>query len=270
MRAAGAEVCVVAWIQQRRKIGGRVVDGSGSAGRPVDAAGQWKIGIKVPNKRVEPDPELIGNLQFRIGLYPFVRYLYSYFPLTSSINGSSSTPGTINYAAANLATLLDPGNNANLGSGGTHFENAFSSMNNLITSVGDGSSSTNTQPYVFLVTDGAQNFQTQWSGSWAGNNGATVMPTGSSSLCKPLRDRGIIISVRYSPYQPIQNPTHVFNNEDYVANANIPNIPPSLTDCATPPDAGGSYYYTANSPTDIQDALNKMFKHALQSAHITN
>jgi Flp pilus assembly protein TadG len=205
--------------------------------------------------------------QFRIGLYPFVRYLYSYFPLTTSINGSASTPGTINYAAANLATLLDTGNNSNLGSGGTHFENAFSSMNNLITNVGTGTSSTNTQPNVFLVTDGAQNFQTQWSGGWAGNNGATVIPLGSTgnSYCKPLKDRGIIISVLYIPYQQIQNPTHVFNNEDYVANANIPNIPPSLLDCASP----GSFY-TANTPADITTALNAMFNHVLVTAHITN
>ena len=28
--------------------------------------------------------------QFRIGLYPFIRYLYAYFALTSSINGSST------------------------------------------------------------------------------------------------------------------------------------------------------------------------------------
>ena len=205
--------------------------------------------------------------QFRIGLYPFIQKLYSYFPLTTSINNSASTPGTINYAAANLATLLDTGQNSNLGSGGTHFENAFPSMNNLITSVGDGSSSTNTQPYVFLVTDGAQNFQTQWSGSWAGNNGATVMPAASTgnSYCKPLKDRGIIISVLYIPYQPIQNPTHVFNNEDYVANANIPNIPPSLQDCASP-----GFFYTANTPADITAALNAMFNHVLVTAHLTN
>ena len=182
------------------------------------------------------DDEKVTN-QFRIGLYPFIRYLYEYVKLTSSFDPSqTNTPGTINYAAANLATLLDTGNNSNLGSGGTHFENAFQNMNNLIPSVGGGTSSTNRQPYVFLVTDGAQNFQTQWSGNWAGSNGATVMPAASTgkSYCKPLKDRGIIISVLYIPYQPIQNPTHVFNNEDYVANANIPNIPPSLQDCASP------------------------------------
>src|SRR5262249_50431907 len=57
--------------------------------------------------------------QFRIGLYPFIRYLYQYFPLTSSINGSPTNSSTINYAAANLATLLDTNMDSNLGSGGT-------------------------------------------------------------------------------------------------------------------------------------------------------
>jgi hypothetical protein len=54
--------------------------------------------------------------QFRIGLYPFIQFLYSYFPLTSSINGSTTDSSTINYAAANLASLLDTNMNANLGS----------------------------------------------------------------------------------------------------------------------------------------------------------
>jgi hypothetical protein len=206
--------------------------------------------------------------QFRIGLYPFVQYLYTYFSLTSSINNSPTNTGTINYAAANLATLLDTGNNpnlANLGSGGTHFDNAFPSMNNLITSVGDGSSPNNTQPFVFLVTDGAQNFQTQSGGGWGGSNSATVMPTGSASLCAPLKNRGIIISVLYIPYQQIQNPTTIFNNEDNVANANIPNISPSLLDCATP-----GFFFTATTPADITTALNAMFNKSLQTAHITN
>jgi hypothetical protein len=212
--------------------------------------------------------EVVAN-QFRIGLYPFVQFLYTYFPLTYSINNSQSTTGTINYAAANLATLLDTGNNpnlANLGSGGTHFDNAFKTMNNLITSVGDGSSFSKTQPFVFLVTDGAQNFQTQSGGNWAGNNGATVMPSAdTTSYCKPLKDRGIIISVLYIPYQQIQNPTTIFNNEDNVANANISSIPDSLKNCASP-----GFYFTATTPADITTALNAMFNQSLQVAHITN
>ena len=200
--------------------------------------------------------------QFQVGLYPFIRYLYSYFPLTGTLTGSASTPGTINYAAAQLATLLDTGVNSILGSGGTHFENAFPDMNNLITSVGTGSSSSNALPYVFVITDGSQNYQTQWNGNWSGSNSATVVPT---SLCTTLKNRGITIAILYIPYQPIQYPTNFANSEDIYANNNIPYIPPDLQSCASP-----NFFYTASTPADITSALITMFEQAVSTAHVSN
>ncbi len=205
--------------------------------------------------------EIITN-QFQVGLYPFIQYLYSYFPLTTNLTGSSTTSGTINYAAANLASLLDTGVNSNLGSGGTHFENAFPSMNSLISTVGTGASSSNPLPYVFLITDGSQDFQTQWDGDWSGSNSATTL---SNSLCTTLKNRGITIAVLYVPYETIQNPTTFANSEDIYANSNIPNIPASLQACASP-----NFYYTASTPTDINNALIEMFEQAVSTAHITN
>jgi len=205
--------------------------------------------------------------EFRIGLYPFIQYLNpNYFPLTSSINGSPTNSSTINYAAANLASQLDTNTNSSLGSGGTHFDNAFSTMNTTITSVGNGSAWNNTLPYVFLVTDGAQDPQTKGlnGGGWSGSNHATVLDP--VAQCKPLKDRGIIVSVLYIPYSPIQNPNHAFaGDEDGYANSNIANIPGSLQSCASP-----GFFYTANTPADITTALNAMFNHALVTAHITN
>src|SRR5262249_21819922 len=116
--------------------------------------------------------------QFRIGLYPYINSLYTtYFPLTSSINGSTTNPSTINYAAANLASLLDTNMNANLGSGGTNQDAALSAMNGVITTVGTGAASTNTLPYVFIVTDGAVTPQTKGvpNGAWAGSNHDTTI-----------------------------------------------------------------------------------------------
>lgn len=217
--------------------------------------------------------EIVSN-QFRIGLYPFIRYLNSnYFPLTSTITGSA-----ISNAAANLASLLDTNTDPNLGSGGTHIDTALNSINTLITSVGSGSSSTNTLPYVFLVTDGAQDPQVNdLAGNWSGSNHATVIASPGSAVnpgtspCAALRARGIIVSVLYIPYQPI-NPvnTSFANDEDDYANWNIPNIPASLQGCASPPDAGGSYFYTASSPAEINASLQAMFNHSLKIAHITN
>ena len=207
--------------------------------------------------------------QFRIGLYPFIQNLITYSQLTSTIGPSSA----IQTAATNLATLLDTGNSPNvgLGSGGTHFENAFPQMNAIIPpsgggAVGDGSASNNTKPFVFLLTDGAQNFQTCCG--FSGSNSATTMPIGASSYCQPLKNRGITIAVLYIPYEPIQNPTTIYNSEDIVANANIngpPGISASLSACASP-----NFFFTATAPSDIAAALSAMFNQALVTAHITN
>jgi hypothetical protein len=218
--------------------------------------------------------------QFRIGLYPFITQLYStYSPLTTTINGSSTTPGTINYNAANLATLLDTNTNSSLGSGGTHIDTALTSLNSLITSVGDGSTSTKTMPYVFLVTDGAQDPQQKGvpNGSWSGSNHATTLDlqgtlsASAMTACTNLKNKGIIVSVLYIPYVQINPVNTTFaNNEDTFANTNIQYISNSLSKCSSPPDGAGSYFYTANSPQDITDSLKAMFNHALTTAHITN
>ncbi|WP_213029943.1 hypothetical protein, partial [Acinetobacter baumannii] len=84
------------------------------------------------------------------------------------------------------------------------------------------------------------------------------------ALCTTLKNRGIIISVLYIPYQPIQNPTNFANSEDYYANSNIPYISPVLQSCASP-----NFFFTANTPADITTALNAMFNASLKSAHIT-
>jgi Flp pilus assembly protein TadG len=210
--------------------------------------------------------------QFRVGLYPFITDLYTYFPLTSSINGDATNSSTINYAAANLASLLDTNTNSTLGSGGTHIATALGTMNNTIVSVGDGSTSNKTLPYVFLVTDGAVDPQSKGvpNGGWSGSNHATTLDNQNTTSpipsCAALKNRGIIVSVLYIPYEPIQNPNSSFaNDEDDYANSNIQYIKASLQSCASP-----GFFYTASSPADITTALNNMFNHALVTAHITN
>jgi Flp pilus assembly protein TadG len=219
--------------------------------------------------------QVVAN-QFRIGLYPFIEdTATNYAPLTSNFTGSAMTT-----AAQNLATLLDTNTNSTLGSGGTHIDVALHTINGQINAgvgnVGTGTAPTNTLPYVFLVTDGAQDPQMKGVpfGGWSGSNHATVLsnPTNSyPSICTTLKNRGIMISVLNVPYQPINPVNSSFaGDEDDAANNNIPNIKPSLQACASPPDAGGSYYYEGNTPDQINAALQAMFNHSIQTAHITN
>ena len=108
------------------------------------------------------------------------------------------------------------------------------------------------------------------NGSWSGSNHATTIDLQNTLTtvpsCEALKTRGIIVSVLYIPYEPI-NPvnTSFAGNEDTYANNNIPYIPASLQKCASP-----GFFYAANTPADITAALNAMFNHALVTAHITN
>ena len=215
--------------------------------------------------------EQVSN-QFQVGLYPFIQNLYAYSPLTTSLTGSIST------AAQNLASLLDTGVNTSLGSGGTHFENAFSSMNSLITSVGTGTQAA-PLPYVFIVTDGSQDYQTQSNGNWGSQNwsangtvpyqnSATVIPPNSvtsTDYCTTMKNRGIKIAILYIPYETIQNATTFASSEDIYANNNIAKIPAALQTCASP-----NFFFTANTPTDINNALIAMFDQAVSTAHLSN
>jgi len=159
--------------------------------------------------------------------------------------------------------LLDTGQNSSLGSGGTHIDSSLSDINTLITSIGTGSGPTNTLPYVFLVTDGSQDPQSYWNGSWSGSNHATTLNT---AICTTMKNRGITIAVLDIPYVKV-NPVNASfaNDEDDAANNNIANIPTSLQTCASP-----GFYYTASSPADIVTALQQMFNQSIITAHITN
>jgi Flp pilus assembly protein TadG/uncharacterized protein YegL len=222
--------------------------------------------------------------QFQVGLFPFIQNL-----CTSAASSSNScsvglttslTGSTITTFATDLADLLDTGQNATLGSGGTHFENALSEMNSFITSVGTGVSSSEALPYVFIVTDGSQDYQTQSGGNWNSQNwtsnssvpyqnSATVIPPNTeqnTNYCQEMKNRGITVAVLYIPYGTIVDPNSSFaNNEDGYANNNIANIPAALQACASP-----NFFYTANTPADIQNALVTMFEQAVSTAHITN
>ena len=188
--------------------------------------------------------------QFQVGLYPFIQNL-----CTSNANSSNScsvglttslTGSTITNFAAQLANLLDTGQNATIGSGGTHFENALHSMNSFITSVGTGTSSTNRLalriPYHRRLSGlpnamGRQLVVTKLdrpTHSVPYQNSATYIPPNSvtsTDYCTTMKNRGITIAVLYIPYGTIADPNSSFaNNEDGYANNNIPNIPGSASE----------------------------------------
>ncbi|MGN7124806.1 TadE/TadG family type IV pilus assembly protein [Methylorubrum thiocyanatum] len=231
--------------------------------------------------------------QYRIGFYPFINRLATLSPLSdtttsmTALRTAAQCDKTWPLAFTNLldtgSTQLFTGNNptTGTGSGGTHFEKALPQMKSTIQPYGDGSSTTNSKPFVFLITDGMQNSQ-----SYSTNNDARTFP-GSPSLfkgygnagwdgsqpaqidpskCKELKDAGAIISILYIPYNQVKN----YNNDSYIVweNNRVNGFSPTLADplrkCASQ-----GFFYTANSADDITASLGAMFDQALRVARIT-
>lgn len=191
--------------------------------------------------------------QYRIGLYPFVSYLETAADITTNLGSLSSV---------NLENYMDIGDSTvPRGSGGTHYENVFATINTKIKVVGDGSSAAKAVPFVFFITDGVGNNQ-YWDNKsgWTGSQAKLLDP----SLCKTLKDKGVTVSVLYIPYVPLATP---FNSnvgyENVVVNELIPSVPGTLQNCAS-----SGYFRTASSASEIQEALNAMFDQATRKARL--
>lgn len=238
------------------------------------------VGYAVENLLTTAANKEVVTNQYRVGLFPFIVNLptanpssscpnFPPCPLTTNLPKAISTnpaAGTIAWAATQLPSILDTGTpSGSLGSGGTNFANAFNSITSLIknTGIGTGGGTTNTLPYVFLITDGVNNSQLYQPG-FTGSNPTLF----STSYCTTLKNLGVTVAVLYIPYQPIPATTPYTaswaTSEDNAVNAIIPSDPGNLQSCASP-----NFFYTANTPADITNALNEMINQAINTAHVS-
>jgi Flp pilus assembly protein TadG len=196
--------------------------------------------------------------QYRVGIYPFIVDAIQAAALSSNFTNANTVAGT-------FANYLDQGTtNSGMGSGGTHFETLWKDLSPYLKGVGNGSGATSPQPFIFLVTDGADNNQvyTPSTASWTGSQ--PQLP--SLTFCSSAKSAGYTVSVLYIPYVPIQNPNPTFaGDEDDKVNAIVPSIPGTLQSCASP-----GFFFTADTPANITNAMQAMFAQALQAARLTN
>ena len=234
---------------------------------------------------------LVPN-QYRVGIYPFINQLATLSSLTSTMASLSSAAqcnlswpmaftNLLDTGATQLYTFNDP--TTGLGSGGTHFEVAMTQMQSTVVNYGDGSNASTPKPFIFLITDGMQNSQHFFTSAgskyaypgnpskfagykdawWDGSQSAQMDP----STCTALKNSGAIISILYIPYIQISfvNNSGSIAWENNKVNSFSPTLSTPLKACASP-----GYFQTANSPTDITNALNAMFDQAVRVSRITH
>ncbi|SFI08933.1 pilus assembly protein TadG-related protein [Methylobacterium brachiatum] len=232
--------------------------------------------------------------QYRVGLYPFINQLGTLADINSSIATLNTAAQCAQSWPLALTGLLDTGttqlytNNdpsTGIGSGGTHFEVVLPQMKTTITNAGgfgDGSSISARKPFVFLITDGMQNGQhyyiyknnkyyypgnpSKFSGYGSADFDTSMPSQIDPSLCTALKSAGATISILYIPYNIISFKDYggIVAGENKKVNAFSPTLATPLQNCASP-----GYFYTANSPDDITNALTAMFDKALQVARLT-
>ncbi|NEU13089.1 VWA domain-containing protein [Methylobacterium sp. BTF04] len=191
--------------------------------------------------------------QYRMGLYPFVSFMETAVDATNNLDALTTI---------DLENYMDIGNSSvPRGSGGTHYENLFPAINAKVTRIGDGSTAAKPVPFVFLITDGIGNNQYWYNSTgWTGSQAKLL----DATLCKPLKDRGITISVLYIPYVPLASPYNTnVGYENIVVNGLIPSVPLTLQNCASP-----GFFQTASTATQIETALNAMFDQATRQARL--
>ena len=221
--------------------------------------------------------KVISN-QFRIGLYTFIVHAVQIASLSSDFTVATT-------AANNLPNYIDNGTNNNgMGAGGTHFENIWNDLNTYFYPAGKGTSSSDTVPFIILVTDGVDNSQTYYpQNSFTGSYPQLPDTTDSVSFCTKAKAAGYTVAVLYIPYPLIVNPQAIWNDEDGAVNylvsptaepappnpytPNVPvgsNVSNNMNSCASP-----GYFFTAGTSAQVNAAMQQIFYQAVAATRMS-
>jgi len=220
--------------------------------------------------------------QFRMGIYTF----------SDVVQVVSSPLTNLNAGSPNVKTLADNIDLAfayyNQRDTQTSFETALQTLNGIMPTPGDGTTSTAPSSFLFIVTDGVQdqpvgsasgsgnvadmlspgntggavadirpNLRSNAAGNVSSTRRISVLPT---SYCDAIKRRNIRIAVLYTPYEPV--PSNDFYNQ-WVAPIST-QIPVKLQACASP-----GFYFQITPTQGINEAMQAMFQAALSQTRLT-
>ena len=196
--------------------------------------------------------------QFKIGAYTFGQtsadaQLYTVSEPTS--NFTSVAKATKMIELMSVPSHSSP-------NGQTDYNEILSKIGQKIKTVGDGSSSADRQPIVFLVADGVGDaYRSDCTKKLSSSNGDRCMEPLNASHCNALKARGIKVAVLYTTYLPL--PKDGFYKK-WIAPFQK-EIPTQMQSCAT------EGYYFEVSPTDgIGEAMDVLFRKIVGRVRLTS
>ncbi|OWV90708.1 hypothetical protein ATY78_16620 [Rhizobium sp. R635] len=199
----------------------------------------------------------VSTNQFRMGVYTFGTKAED-AKLTTISDPIDDLAKVAGYTdAVDLMTIPRQGYNNDQQ---TSFDNALTQMKDIITTPGDGSTSSAPQKILFFVSDGV--------GDSEKPKGCTKKLTGNrcqepidTSFCQPLKDKGVRIAVLYTTYLPLPKNSWYntwikpFQGE----------IPTKMQACASP-----GLYFEVTPTEGIADAMKALFLKVIRAPRITS
>jgi Flp pilus assembly protein TadG len=194
--------------------------------------------------------------QYRMAIYTFgsdasSTSLNTITPLTSSLSSAKT-------AAANIDLMTVPYQNYN-NDQDTNYDSILPAINNIITTPGNGSSSSAPQKFLFFVSDGVADEYNPTTCSQPTTGGRCQEPI-DISLCQAIKTRGVKIAVLYTTYLPL--PTNNWYNT-WIAPFSS-SIAANMQNCATP-----GFYFEVSPTQGISDAMNALFQRAVATARLS-
>ena len=172
--------------------------------------------------------------KFRFGLYTFETAVHDVYPLGSPSNAAPT------IAQTEVTPIADwgPWNQTNV-------SQSIRTFGGFVGQAGDGSSPSAARKYVFILTDGMEDYT-------GGNNQRVTVPF-DPTACQELKDKGVVILVLQT--------TNDDPSDQIGENALLAQVRPLLQQCAS----GADLFTAASTPTEINTAIRTMVNFAVSS-----
>lgn len=220
--------------------------------------------------------------RFQVAIYTMSSQFSTLFPLSPNISG-----------AITAVKALDISNAPN--DGGTNTTNSLKTLGNNLATDGNGLTQATAQGFVMLITDGVQDsdIKVMRNGSWVDGYDSAytayspcttpncknlsgfavplVIESFDPSACSAIKTKGYTLMTLNTTYivppANLQSSNATLNSVfTFIQNYLLSSISTNLSSCAS----GASNAYSANSPTEINAAVQQMFATAGAQARITN
>ena len=172
--------------------------------------------------------------KFRFGLYTFETAVHDVYPLGAPSNAAPT------IAATEVTPIADwgPWNQTNV-------SQSIRTFGGFVGQAGDGSSPNAARKYVFILTDGMEDY--------TGSNNQRVTVPFDPSVCQDLKDKGVVILILQT--------TNDDPNDQIGENGLLAEVRPLLQRCAS----GADLFTAASTPAEINTAIRTMVNFAVSS-----